>query len=727
MADAMVLATQKWLNEKYGNDSRFNKVAEDGITGWGTIYGLRRALQIEEKLPSLSNNFGQSTYAKCPTVKKGDTGNLVYIVQGGLWCKGYSPGGFNGVYGDGTYAAVQRFKKAAGFDDADGNIDKDFMKALLDMSAFKLLSGGKEEIRTIQQQLNKDYYDFYQNCPCNGLYDRDMNKMLIYALQKEEGIPKASATGTWGPSTISKCPALKVGDSSKVVKLVRYALVCNGFSVSTSSEKYDSTLDEVAEKFAKSLKINKANTLIGYTIIKSLLSSNGDPNRSALGCDTATKLTKAQIQTIKKAGYKYVGRYLTNTPGGTLDKCLTQGEISRICAANLRIIPIFQENGRSVSNFTTSTGNKNGNKAYNAAKKFKIPNNTVIYFAVDFDATDSEITKGILPYFKALLSSSVTQKYRVGAYGTRNVCNRLNNELGINHFYVADASYGFSGNLGYTIPDEWCFDQFKTDLTIGEGDGKVTIDKVAVSGTDVGFYKNPMSNREIVEAFVKAFNYDTSVLDKTYDFENETHLFLVQPDSNTGNYVALNVYAGKEHNNNLGRKFSFEDGKVSEYSADIFETEYTDSEITSASIKASMEEFGYAVSVKGVNDITASAGLKIIKESQNPGAMFIYDVVSPYYGNDVEKLYLKMELVLKYNANVNYKYTQTVNQTAAQAEFVTGLMYAAIHNANKVIDYLNKLVEKLKIPDLKHPVLSYSMGFAELCCAILVIAAALAL
>ena len=65
----------------------------------------------------------------------------------------------------------------------------------------------------------------------------------------------------------------------------------------------------------------------------------------------------------------------------------------------------------------------------------------------------------------------------------------------------------------------------------------------------LAFIKNPMSNREIVEAFVKAFNYDTSVLDKTYDFENETHLFLVQPDSNTGNYVALNVYAGKEHNN----------------------------------------------------------------------------------------------------------------------------------------------------------------------------------
>lgn len=71
MADAMVLATQKWLNEKYGNDSRFNKVAEDGITGWGTIYGLRRALQIEEKLPSLSNNFGPINICKMSNCKKG--------------------------------------------------------------------------------------------------------------------------------------------------------------------------------------------------------------------------------------------------------------------------------------------------------------------------------------------------------------------------------------------------------------------------------------------------------------------------------------------------------------------------------------------------------------------------------------------------------------------------------------------------------------------------------
>jgi hypothetical protein len=36
--DVMVLKVQKWLNDTYGQDSRFNRITEDGKTGWGTIY-----------------------------------------------------------------------------------------------------------------------------------------------------------------------------------------------------------------------------------------------------------------------------------------------------------------------------------------------------------------------------------------------------------------------------------------------------------------------------------------------------------------------------------------------------------------------------------------------------------------------------------------------------------------------------------------------------------------
>lgn len=45
MVDEMVLQTQQWLNRNYGNDARFNRVAENGQTGWPTIYALTRALQ----------------------------------------------------------------------------------------------------------------------------------------------------------------------------------------------------------------------------------------------------------------------------------------------------------------------------------------------------------------------------------------------------------------------------------------------------------------------------------------------------------------------------------------------------------------------------------------------------------------------------------------------------------------------------------------------------------
>ena len=57
MADERVLQVQQWLNKTYGNDSRYNKITEDGKTGWSTIYALRRALQIELGIQETSNSL----------------------------------------------------------------------------------------------------------------------------------------------------------------------------------------------------------------------------------------------------------------------------------------------------------------------------------------------------------------------------------------------------------------------------------------------------------------------------------------------------------------------------------------------------------------------------------------------------------------------------------------------------------------------------------------------
>ena len=40
--------------------------------------------------------------------------NIIYILQGSLWCKGISPGGFTGVFGPLTANAISEFQTAAG-------------------------------------------------------------------------------------------------------------------------------------------------------------------------------------------------------------------------------------------------------------------------------------------------------------------------------------------------------------------------------------------------------------------------------------------------------------------------------------------------------------------------------------------------------------------------------------------------------------------------------------
>jgi len=46
-------------------------------------------------------------------------------------------------------------------------------------------------------------------------------------------------------------------------------------------------------------------------------------------------------------------------------------------------------------------------------------------------------------------------------------------------------STGFSGNLGFPLPEDWAFDQIST-ITVGAGDGAIEIDNNINSGRDSG-------------------------------------------------------------------------------------------------------------------------------------------------------------------------------------------------------------------------------------------------
>ncbi|AUS28400.1 hypothetical protein C1A50_4252 [Paenibacillus polymyxa] len=273
-------------------------------------------------------------------------------------------------------------------------------KALLNMDAF--VNIGDPKIREIQQKLNRDYYRILFEplglIPCDGIYARSTNKALIYALQVEEGIPKPN--GSFAPSTTSLCPTLSVGSTqTKFVSLLQYALYFNEYDPGRFDGVFDQGVKTAVTNFQKFTKLT-ANGAAGKQTWASLLVSTGDKNRKGTACDCITTIIPARAQTLKNNGYTTVGRYIVET--SKLSKKIKEGELDTIFAAGLSVFPIFQYSANSLSYFSATQGAIDARRALVAANNYGFEPGTIIYFAVDYDAVDGEVTSHLLPHFQAL-------------------------------------------------------------------------------------------------------------------------------------------------------------------------------------------------------------------------------------------------------------------------------------------------------------------------------------
>ncbi|MBC6315317.1 glycoside hydrolase domain-containing protein [Listeria grandensis] len=499
--DEMVKTVQSWLNKTYQGyvaKGDYQMIPENGKTGWTTVYALTRALQIELGISPTADNFGPGTEKafKPLTIGASDDkpSNINYILQGAFYSKGYSPGGFTGTFGGQTQIAVKMFQKDAGLATQDGVVSTIIMKSLLNMSAFQTVSGGNFAVRTVQQNLNRDYSAWIGTLvPCDGLYGRDTNTSLIYALQKEEGMARTTANGNFGPGTTTNLTNLipTFTSNKALVLLLQYSLACNGLPINQFSGAYDAETTNLVKRYQEFMKMSITTGAINMGTFKALLSSAGDTNRSATACDTSYVLNTDQIDTLWNAGYRYVGRYLTGNVirgGVRVPKAMNQAEIAAILKKGLKIFPIYQDGGYEIPYFEVPLqGISDGYKAIDAAYNLGFPAGTTIYFAVDLDAYDYQITDLIMPYFQnlraAFKQNQDLRSYQIGVYGARNVCSRLKNAGLVDNVFVADMSTGFSGNLGFPMPDDWAFDQY-FEMSIGTGNGKLDIDKVTYSGAD---------------------------------------------------------------------------------------------------------------------------------------------------------------------------------------------------------------------------------------------------
>ena len=540
--DPYVFNVQHWLNENYGQyveSGRFNLVEENGKTGWATIYALTRAFQIELGIQATADNFGNGTInafnSHYPTgihqqADGDETEDRVYgIIQGALLCKGYATGVNTPTlhFYNGTGNAIKSLKGDAGIDSTSSTVTLNVMKALLSMDYFYSYDTSErtQKIISMQRYLNANYEAYIGLTPCDGVYGRGTNKALIYAIQAEEGMPTSVANGNFGPSTKRCLPNIpysggyqKNGQTygisyngqtysteqiNRFKKLLNIALYFNKFGFGEITTDINS---QIISNFQTQYSIPTTG-LVDYTTWLSLLISCGDTDRAAIACDCATIITNDNVEVLTNNNYQYIGRYLSGTIVGGASKALSTTELQVLFNNNIRLFPIHQRSANYADYFTEANAIEDADSAFEYANNLHLQFGAIIYFAVDFDATDAQINSLIIPYFRKLYSRFMTVskgRYRVGVYGTRNLCTKVCNAGYAVSSFVSDMSTGFSGNLGFTIPENWALDQFAT-VTISSNGKSIEIDKDGFSGEYLGISQEYSS--------VENNSFDGSILD----------------------------------------------------------------------------------------------------------------------------------------------------------------------------------------------------------------------
>ncbi|GAA2500511.1 glycoside hydrolase domain-containing protein [Winogradskya humida] len=483
---AEVLAVQRWVNATYRTVSGYNVITEDGIVGWQTMYALTRGLQHELGLTSLADNFGTGTLAALsahgPVTASEANHNIVAIVQGGATCKGYDPGVVDGLWGSRTSGAVAAMMTDAGLAaKVDGTVAPKVFKALLSMDGYTLAAGGSASVRSLQQWMNDRYLNrsAYFVLPADGRATRDILKAVTFGVQYEAGLTDSQANGNFGPLTqsgVRTSGIVQTGSTGPWVRLFTGALSLYP-SAQVFTDTFTAALATQVRAFQHFAQV--AETGAGdFTTWASLLISTGDQARPAGAADTIDQVTTARAKTLTDGGYTLIGRYLTNVEGTSLDKKIKPGELATMYAAGLRLFPIYQTYADSAGYFSFAQGRTDALAAHDSAVGHGIDANATIYFAVDFDATDANIDAGILPYFLGVAAGLRARgsRYAHGVYGARNVCSRLAREAWTLRSFVSGITSGWTGNMGYPLPDNWAIDQIST-VDIGTGTGALEVDR----------------------------------------------------------------------------------------------------------------------------------------------------------------------------------------------------------------------------------------------------------
>lgn len=174
------MVDQKYLDSINAHNSKFPNRKLD------PEYSLNhRGNTMKEFIKDLQQMLGTETdgvlgkddkaaYEKISSFKIGENNSLLPIVRWAMWCKGYHGGDVNSeTYGDGTFfKGINNLLNDAGIQEVpefnNNEINFTLLKAIFSMDAYILIqSRGNEEIRKMQQNMNKYTYKYMGISPCD--------------------------------------------------------------------------------------------------------------------------------------------------------------------------------------------------------------------------------------------------------------------------------------------------------------------------------------------------------------------------------------------------------------------------------------------------------------------------------------------------------------------------------------------------------------------------------
>jgi Domain of unknown function (DUF1906)/Lipase (class 3) len=160
------------------------------------------------------------------------------------------------------------------------------------------------------------------------------------------------------------------------------------------------------------------------------------------------QVTTPQVVHLQADGIKTVIRYLSAiNPAGA--KCVKAPEAKALAAAGIRLALVNEGWGDFAhGGISAGAGERDGKFCAGYAGSVGASAGAAIFYAVDVDATATQINKLVLPYFAAIKEEMEASGFRTGVYGSGAVCAAVI-KAGLADLAWLSCSTGWTGSRQY--------------------------------------------------------------------------------------------------------------------------------------------------------------------------------------------------------------------------------------------------------------------------------------